>query len=105
MTEQLNGFSLKLPSDYQKQIKILCATHDEYKYQYSLFDAAVKWAFQNKNEIQPIAQGRTGSLRSYYIKDTSDTLSQLEIFWDCSPTRALYSAIVSFLKYGNDINS
>ena len=95
---KLNPFTLKLSPADKKKIKLICATDSNFKYQYEVFDAAVRWASDNKELVYAVANPKNGSNSSYYLSDTVDLLKHLELHWDCNSTRALYTAIVHFLR-------
>tara|TARA_R110002167_G_scaffold204404_9_gene408575 strand:+ start:54008 stop:54355 length:348 start_codon:yes stop_codon:yes gene_type:complete len=95
---KLSSHSLKLSDDDLVRIKIACAKNSDFKFQYQFFDAAVFWAEQNKASIQPVANKKSGSYRSYYLDKAEEALEGLEKHWDCSITRALYTAVVGYIS-------
>lgn len=98
LSDALTGFTLKLTSENRKQIQLLTAEIDNINFQYELLDIAVAWASDNSERLMATANPKQGSYRSYYLKDTVGLLEDLEKAWDCNTTRALHSAIISFLK-------
>ena len=94
--KRLTGYSLKLADEDKKAIKLAAAS--VYSYLYEWCDEAVKWATDNKESILPLVNKRDGSYRSYYLNQTNEKLMELEIFWGCSATRALYTAVIGYLN-------
>lgn len=80
-------------------MKLMCALDETNKYQYQLFDEAVKWATENKLHLMAIANPKDGQNQTYYLCSSVHLLESLEKQWNCNTTRALYTAVVSFLKY------
>ena len=80
-------------------MKLICVLDDEYKYQYSLFDEAVKWAFTNRKDLMAIANPKDGFNKSYYLSHSVELLEDLEQEWNCNTTRALYTSVIQFLRF------
>lgn len=95
---KLTGFSLKLSPDDKKRVKLICAASNLIDYQYELFDQAVKWAVENRDSLMPIANTKQGKHQSYYLCESLEELNTLVAHWDCNHTRALYTAVVGYLK-------
>lgn len=98
-TKKLSAYTLKLSDTDLINMKILCVTDQEFQFQYNLLDKAVKWAFENKESLMAIANQKSGTYKSYYISESTFYLNKLEVYWNCTPTRALHSAIRQYLKY------
>ena len=96
---KLTAFTLKLSDDDRQTMKLVCAVDSAFKYQYQMFDAAVYWAIENKEKLVAIANPKDGDNRSYYVSDTADQIKVLEEQWNCNTTRALYTAVVTYLKF------
>lgn len=95
---QLTQFTLKLAPETLTSIKVLTATDNDFQYQYEVFDAAVVWAINNVDELVALANCKTGKNRSYYLGKSVELLNELENNLSCNTTRALYTAIISYLK-------
>lgn len=95
---KLTAFTLKLGENDRLTLKLICAVDDNFTYQYQLFDAAVCWAVENKDKLVAIANPKDGDNRSYYVSDAVDQIKSLEEQWNCNTTRALYTAVVNYLK-------
>jgi hypothetical protein len=95
--QHLTGYSLKLSTDDRRKIKLAAAVSG-YMNLYEWSDAAVQWAEMNKDSIRPISNKKNGKYSSYYLKESNQILMQLETHWDCSTTRALYTAINEYLN-------
>ncbi|MCG8330642.1 MAG: hypothetical protein MI974_23295 [Chitinophagales bacterium] len=80
-------------------MKLICALDNTFKYQYQMFDAAVFWAIENREKLVAIANPKDGCNRSYYVCESVEQISLLEVQWNCNTTRALYTAVVNYLKY------
>lgn len=96
---KLTAFTLKLSEGHQQKIKLICALDKTFKYQYQIFDAAVMWAIQNKEKLIAIANPKNGDNRSYYLSESAIYIKALEKKWNCNATRALYTAVINYLKY------
>lgn len=96
---KLSPYTLKLSMQDKKSIKLICAVDSSFRYQYDLFDAAVAWAFKNRDSLVAIANPRQGDYSSYYVCEGVDQLKDLEDAWNCNGTRALYTALVNYLKF------
>lgn len=96
---KLTAFTLKLSDDDRQKMKLICAVDRSFKYQYQMFDAAVIWAIQNKRKLVAIANPKDGGNRSYYVSESADLITTLEQEWNCNTTRALYTAVVNYLKH------
>ncbi len=80
-------------------MKLICVLDDEFKYQYSLFDEAVKWAFTNRKDLIAIASPKDGFNKTYYLSHSVELLEDLEQEWNCNTTRALYTSVIQFLRF------
>jgi hypothetical protein len=98
---KLTSFTLKLNDRDKLALKLICAVDSSFKYQYDLFDAAVHWAFENKENLVAIANPRNGDYSSYYVSESSDKLNLLEEYWNCNSTRAMYTSLVNYIKFRN----
>lgn len=96
---KLTAFTLKLSDDDRKAMKVLCAIDRAFKFQYQMLDAAVTWANQNKDDLVAIANPKDGENKSYYVSDSVDFIESLESAWNCNTTRALFTALVSYLRH------
>lgn len=96
---KLSPYTLKLSQQDKQSIKLICAVDSSFRYQYDLFDAAVAWAFDNRDNLVAIANPRQGDYSSYYVCEGVDQLKDLEDAWNCNGTRALYTALVNYLKH------
>lgn len=96
---KLTAFTLKLSDDDRQTMKLICAVDGSFKYQYQMFDAAVYWAIENRNKLIAMANSKDGDNRSYYVCDAVGEIQILEEHWNCNTTRALYTAVVAYLKY------
>lgn len=96
---KLTPFTLKLSNEDRQTMKLICAIDRTFKYQYQMFDAAVTWAIENREALVAIANPKDGGNRSYYVCETADQIKVLEDEWNCNTTRALYTAVVSYLKH------
>lgn len=92
-------FTLKLSEEERKILKVICALDETIRYQYQAIDEAVFWAFKNHSSLVAIANPRIGASRSYYACKSMHQVRFLEKAWNCTSTRALYTAVVSYLKY------
>lgn len=102
---KLTAFTLKLSDDDRQIMKLVCAVDNAFKYQYQMFDAAVFWAVENKEKLVAIANPKDGGNRSYYVCESAEQIKVLEAQWNCNTTRALYTAVVNYLKHREaDIN-
>ncbi|WP_444928306.1 hypothetical protein ACJJI4_24075 (plasmid) [Microbulbifer sp. TRSA002] len=79
-------------------MKLICAVDGSFKYQYQLFDAAVHWAIENRDNLIAMANSKDGDNRSYYVCKAVSEIQILEEHWNCNTTRALYTAVVAYLK-------
>ena len=98
-TNKLTAYTLKLSIKDRQAMKLICALDHELKYQYSLFDEAVNWATNNKNDLMAIANPKDGFNKTYYLSNSVDLLKGLEQEWNCNTTRALYTSVVQFLRF------
>lgn len=98
-TNKLTAYTIKLSNKDRQAMKLICALDHELKYQYSLFDEAVSWADNNKEKLMAIASPKEGHTNTYYLSDSVELLIGLVKEWNCTPTRALYTAVIQFLKY------
>lgn len=96
---KLTAFTLKLSEEDRKTIKMICAIDNSFRYQYQMIDAAVAWAHVQRHNIAALANSKDGDNRSYYVSDSLDNLETLERTWNCNATRALYTAVVSYVKF------
>jgi hypothetical protein len=96
---KLTAFTLKLSDEDRYTMKLICAVDKAFRYQYQLLDAAVLWAIQNRERIVAIANPKDGGNRSYYLSETVSKIEVLENEWNCNTTRALYTAVVHYLKH------
>lgn len=94
----LTGFSLKFSREDKIRIKQLCID-DSHQFQYQLFDAAVLWSLQNQSNLRALANPKSGSYSSFYISLNISLLRELELCWDCGSSRALYTAVLSYLSF------
>lgn len=97
-TSKLTAYTLKLSVKDIQTMKLICALDTNLKYQYSLFDEAVSWADNNKKNIMANASPKNGTNKTYYLSDSVKLLEGLEQEWNCNTTRALYTAVVQFLR-------
>lgn len=100
----LTGFSLKFSREDKIRIKQLCID-DSHQFQYQLFDAAVLWSLQNRSKLRALANPKTGSYSSFYISLDVSLLRELEFFWDCGASRALYTAVLSYLSHKENLTA
>jgi len=98
-TSKLTAYTLKLSNKDRQAVKLICVLDHELKYQYSLFDEAVKWAADNKNDLMAIANPKDGSNKTYYLSHSVELLEDLEQEWNCNTTRALYTSVIQFLRF------
>lgn len=98
-TSKLTAYTLKLSSKDRQAMKLICALDHKLKYQYSLFDEAVSWADNNKEKLIAIASPKDGNNNTYYLSDSVELLEGLVEEWNCNTTRALYTAVVLFLRF------
>lgn len=96
---ELTPFTLKLSEEERKSLKVICAIDETIRYQYQVIDEAVFWAVKNHASLVAIANPRLGGSHSYYASKSIDQIRFLEQAWNCTPTRALYTAVVGYLKY------
>lgn len=95
---KLTAFTLKLSDDDRKKMKLICAVDASFKYQYQMFDAAIYWAIENRDKLIAMANSKDGDNRSYYVCNAVCEIQILEEHWNCTTTRALYTAVVAYLK-------
>lgn len=90
---------MKLSDEDRQTMKLICAVDRSFKYQYQMFDAAVFWAIDNKEKLVAVANPKDGDNGSYYVSDSANKIEVLEGQWNCNTTRALYTAVVNYLKH------
>jgi len=96
--QMLASFTLKLSKRTRQDLQILCATDNDFQFKYEVYDASVIWASKNKEDVQPIANSRSGENVSVYLSSSVDTLDTLSDYWNCNPTRALHTAVIRYLS-------
>jgi hypothetical protein len=94
---KLSPYTLKIKDSDRKAVKLICL--EKCFYQYQLLDTAVAWALENKETLVAIANPLDGQHRSFYVSDSVKQLAELEDAWNCNSTRALYTALISYIKF------
>lgn len=95
----LKPYTLKLCNEDKRKIKLICALDRSFQYQYQMFDAAVAWASENRDQLIAIANVKDGDHRTYYLSHGANLIEDLEAHWNCNKTRALYTAVISYLAF------
>lgn len=94
----LVGFSLKFSGEDKRRLKQLCL-NEGLQFQYQLFDAAVSWSVLNRATLLALANPKNGSYSSYYLSLPINELMILQDSWNCNSSRALYSAVLNYLRF------
>ncbi len=100
---ELQGYTIKFSRDTWRDIKIYVAMNQSLKYQYELFNAAVKYIDTNNIKLTPVANPLMGKHRTCYIDEALTTsVSHIAESINCNPSRALYTIILKYIELNQE---
>jgi len=98
--KNLASYTLKLSNTAYSELKVICARHDKFQYLYELNDDAIQWALEQVSLLVALAPYKgDGKYRPYYVSAKSvDKITALAKQLRCNDTRAVYTALESYLN-------
>jgi hypothetical protein len=100
----LQGYTIKFSKSTWRDIKIFLAMSSSLKYQYELFNTAVKFVYENNIALTPVANPLKGKHRTCYIDDNLGwTINNIANKINCNPSRALYTIILKYMELNTEM--
>ncbi len=98
--KNLASYTLKLSNTAYSELKVICARHEKFQYLYELNDEVIQWAIEQASLLVALAPYKgDGKYRPYYVSIKSvDKIAALAKQLQCNDTRAVYTALESYLN-------